>query len=235
LLLDDIQVRPEATEFRSKQFNIITHRKMEGIIAVMEMQHDVIFIDMDIALIRDPLPYLLWRNVDYVHSHNRICPQFEQWDFFKSDEEGNTGFYYARSNPRTLKLWKDALALSPSHPDLDDQSVFWIHIRQVQTTLETPLGTFSHASPLTRSLALCRPLVLTGQGPATVALAALRALRQHHPDGQGARHLRLGRLHLQRRGAPRRGVRLAARQPEAEERDGRGDPRELPQGQRQET
>lgn len=145
------EIRPEATEFRSKQFNMITHRKMEGIITVMEMPYDVIFVDMDIALVRDPIPYVRWRNVDYVHSHNRICPQFEQWDFFKSDEEGNTGFYYARSNPRTLKLWKDALALSPQFPDLDDQSVFWIHLRKTEDPKPLPLSHCGHFDNTTRT------------------------------------------------------------------------------------
>jgi hypothetical protein len=37
--------------------------------------YSVIFIDMDIALFQDPLPYFLWKNVDYVHSLNQICPQ----------------------------------------------------------------------------------------------------------------------------------------------------------------
>lgn len=39
----------------------------------------------------------------------------EQWDFVKSEEEGNTGFFYVRSNWRTIKLWKDTMstALTP--------------------------------------------------------------------------------------------------------------------------
>lgn len=66
----------EATAiFRSSQFNIITNRKTEAVIAVMSLGYDVIFMDVDIALLRDPLPYLLWNNVDYAFSHNKICPQ----------------------------------------------------------------------------------------------------------------------------------------------------------------
>lgn len=65
----------EINIFRSAQFNSITHRKIEAIILVMTLGYDVIFIDSDIALIRDPIPYLIWRNVDYSFSHNKICPQ----------------------------------------------------------------------------------------------------------------------------------------------------------------
>jgi Nucleotide-diphospho-sugar transferase len=68
-------IREESTTFRSEQFNMITHRKTEATIAIMELGYDVVFVDIDIALVRDPIPYLLWNNVDYVHSHNRICPQ----------------------------------------------------------------------------------------------------------------------------------------------------------------
>jgi hypothetical protein len=38
----------------------------------------------------------------------------EQWDFLKSEEEGNTGFYYVRSNWRTIQLWKDTMSLASS-------------------------------------------------------------------------------------------------------------------------
>jgi hypothetical protein len=39
----------------------------------------------------------------------------EKWNFMKSEEEGNTGFYYVRSNWRTIQLWKDTMltALTP--------------------------------------------------------------------------------------------------------------------------
>ena len=38
--------------------------------------------------------------------------RFKEWNFFKSEEEGNTGFYHVRSNPKTIKLWADVVARS---------------------------------------------------------------------------------------------------------------------------
>lgn len=36
------------------------------------------------------------------------------WDFFyRSKYEGNTGFYFVRSNEKTMKLWADAYAAAP--------------------------------------------------------------------------------------------------------------------------
>ena len=61
--------------FATPQFHTITNKKKEGVLDVLRLGYDVIFADIDIALLRDPLPYLLWNNVDYVHSVNWICPQ----------------------------------------------------------------------------------------------------------------------------------------------------------------
>lgn len=68
-------VKEESTGFRSAQFHIITNRKKEAVLGVLQEGYDVIFIDPDVAVLRDPLPYLIWDNVDYVHSLNKICPQ----------------------------------------------------------------------------------------------------------------------------------------------------------------
>lgn len=51
---------------------------------------------------------ILYNNYDN-NNENRS----EGWDFHKSEEEGNTGFYFVRSNDKTIKLWKDAVQLAP--------------------------------------------------------------------------------------------------------------------------
>jgi hypothetical protein len=68
-------VHETSTEFRSAQFHIITNRKKEAILEIMKLGYDVLFADPDVALLRDPFPYVLWKNVDYVHSVNLICPK----------------------------------------------------------------------------------------------------------------------------------------------------------------
>lgn len=69
------QVEEKTSDFASHQFHVITTRKIEVVLQVLEKGYDAIFIDSDIALLRDPLEYLLWNGVDYVHSVNWICPQ----------------------------------------------------------------------------------------------------------------------------------------------------------------
>ena len=66
-------VTSDSVTFRSKQFNLITARKKEAVHDILVLGYDVLFSDTDVAILRDPLPYLLWENVDYVHSLNAVC------------------------------------------------------------------------------------------------------------------------------------------------------------------
>ena len=74
-------INEESASFRSAQFNIITARKKEVVHDVLELGYDVLFSDTDVALIRDPFPYLLFNNVDYVHSLNSFCEKSNSWTF----------------------------------------------------------------------------------------------------------------------------------------------------------
>jgi hypothetical protein len=135
----------ESATFRSAQFNLITARKKEAVHDVLELGYDVLFSDTDVALVRDPFSYLLWDHVDYVHSLNHICEKQDHWTFWGSmREEGNTGFYYVKSNRRTIRLWKTAYEAVPHHPGLDDQAVFWKVIRESTEPPIVPIGTCKH-------------------------------------------------------------------------------------------
>ena len=68
---NDVTSAPQ--EFRSRQFNIITTKKKEAVLTIMKLGYNVLFSDTDVAIIRDPFPYLIWNNVDYVHSLNAFC------------------------------------------------------------------------------------------------------------------------------------------------------------------
>jgi len=60
-------------EFRSKQFNLITAKKKEIVHDILMLGYDVLFSDTDVAMIRDPLPYMIRINVDYAHTLNYMC------------------------------------------------------------------------------------------------------------------------------------------------------------------
>jgi hypothetical protein len=134
-------VSGESATFRSAQFNLITARKKEAVHDVLALGYDVLFSDTDVALTRDPFSYLLWKNVDYVHSLNGACTVEDHWTFRGNPkEEGNTGFYYVKANLRTIALWKTAYLAVPNHPGLDDQAVFWKVIRESKDPPIVPIG-----------------------------------------------------------------------------------------------
>ena len=140
IFMSTADVTGDAVDFRSKQFNLITARKKEAVHDVLDLGFDVLFTDTDVALLRDPFPYMLFKNVDYVHSLNAICTATNTWNFRNSREEGNTGFYYVRSSNRTIALWRDAFEAVPKFPGLDDQAVFWRVIRQNRSPPVMPVG-----------------------------------------------------------------------------------------------
>jgi hypothetical protein len=67
-------VEETSSAFRDRQFNIITNLKKKAVSNILELGYDVIFIDPDVALLSDPISYLLFKNFDYVHSLNVLCP-----------------------------------------------------------------------------------------------------------------------------------------------------------------
>lgn len=138
----------ESTSFRSNKFNLITAKKKEAVYNILLLGYDVIFSDTDVAIVRDPFQYMLWDNVDYVHSINTFCTEQDTWTFRKGKEEGNTGFYFVRSNKMTIKLWHDAYKAAPKYPRLDDQTIFWNIIRKSVDPPILPLGTCKHYNNL---------------------------------------------------------------------------------------
>lgn len=101
------------------------------------MGYDVVFSDVDIALVNDPAKYLFFEGVDYVHSDNTGCNR--KWSF-NSTMEGNTGFYSIRSNPRTIRTFDLAFRSCSRAPLYDDQTMFWLILRTNLSPAPEPLA-----------------------------------------------------------------------------------------------
>lgn len=63
----------EVTEYRSKQFNLITVKKIEAVHMILLQGYDVLFADVDVAIVQDPIPLVMFPNIDYSHSVNWYC------------------------------------------------------------------------------------------------------------------------------------------------------------------
>jgi hypothetical protein len=106
------EVNPEAAKFRSKQFVLMTMKKKSVVHDILKLGYDVLFSDIDVACLTHPFDYLLFENMDYAHSLNEPCSATNNdWHHFldKADSEGNTGYYFMRSNPRSIKMIEDVL------------------------------------------------------------------------------------------------------------------------------
>jgi len=71
---EDMDLEKKSFSFRTPQFNQISRRKMEAAYSGLLQGYNVLYIDIDIALISDPIPYMVWDNVDYSFSTNMPCP-----------------------------------------------------------------------------------------------------------------------------------------------------------------
>lgn len=133
--VDNSTVGEAMTGFRSKGFNHISRNKKRGVSDILELGYNVLFSDGDVAVIRDPIQYLQYANVDYIHSVNVLCP-YIKFNYGAYDHEGNTGFYFIKSSPASIKIMRDAAKTFLIHPHLDDQVVFWRHfIKNVKDPL----------------------------------------------------------------------------------------------------
>jgi len=151
-LLPDLPGREKVANtpsgFGGKDFNLIGCRKMEVVAAALELGYDVIFSDVDIPWLRDPINYLFYDNIDYVHSQNVPC-KFK-WKF-NDTMEGNTGLYSVRSSPQAIRTWQLTFKSCSQTPLYDDQTMFWLILR-------------TNPSPIAVPQALCPQLAKYGEG-----------------------------------------------------------------------
>ena len=89
---------------------------------------------------------------------NILSCRGDDWDFRKTPDEGNTGFYFVRSGPHTIKLWGDTIAAVPRFPGLDDQTIFWNVIRSSVDPRIIPLPRCQHYSDSQRAALVSCPL-----------------------------------------------------------------------------
>lgn len=134
VLYSSKKISGAASNFRSRQFNLVTNRKEEAVLCLLTLGYDAVFIDVDIAMIQDPIPKLLIPTYDYVHSVNIRCSRnLNEFDYSNRQHEGNTGLYFVRSNKRSISVWRQALQAARQQPGLDDQTIFWNTIRNMDS------------------------------------------------------------------------------------------------------
>lgn len=130
------QVNTTVSGFGTKNFNTIGCRKMEIVLGALKLGYDVIFSDIDIVMMQDPLPYVFMEGIDYAHSQNNLCGV--GWRFTDA-MEGNTGFYAVRSKPETIRAWEYTVKVCLGYNgQYDDQTTNWLVLRALQDPKVSP-------------------------------------------------------------------------------------------------
>ena len=63
---------------------------MEAVYGALKLGYDVVFSDVDVIILKDPIEYLFYPSIDYVHSvNNGGCNR--PWSFYSKHLQGNTG------------------------------------------------------------------------------------------------------------------------------------------------
>jgi len=116
--------RSHSSLVEDNQHVMLLKLKFAFVLKIMNMGYNVLFSDIDVAIIRNPLPYLLWKNVDYVFSSDAFCNKANVWHVW-DQTGGNTGFYYVKSTVYTREIFYDTLLTIESNPQWQDQEAFW--------------------------------------------------------------------------------------------------------------
>jgi len=87
--------------YLSRNFNIMTKRKFEAIVHLLELKQDVLYIDTDIVLLTNPFPEMD-KSVD-LNIQNDQCASPYDLSYLC------TGFMYINSNHRTISFFRQAI------------------------------------------------------------------------------------------------------------------------------
>ena len=101
----------KTSNFMTGEFNTISHMTVKCIHGILSEGYNVFFTDVDVAWLRDPIPYFQ-RDVDF---------EFQSENYNLEVGKINTGFYYARSNARSIAFMEDVVQYTAMHPEQHNQ------------------------------------------------------------------------------------------------------------------
>jgi hypothetical protein len=110
-------VSSSSLDINTVDYNYLSKVKFTLVSLLLSLGYNVLFADTDIAMLKDPFPFFVTEDesIDVFHSSDEICwPHRQTSSNFKKifsleKDHGNTGYYYVRSNNRTVSYWKTAV------------------------------------------------------------------------------------------------------------------------------
>lgn len=128
----NVNVTEKPTKFRQRDFNIISHLKIEIVFKLMVTFPEIKyfwFSDCDIYFIKDPYPIFSFSG-DYEFMQNSLHGNWKPFN------ESNTGFYIIKNNINTKKLLENVLIYSKKFSHIDDQTNFWNYLKNTSSNLK---------------------------------------------------------------------------------------------------
>ena len=92
------------------------------------------------------IKYILPKVEVWSHRLTNFCSLIhhsrKDFSFFYSEEEGNTGFYFARANSKVQLIWDEYFKIAADDRSMkkDEQALFWASLRFHGQKLASPLG-----------------------------------------------------------------------------------------------
>ena len=99
------------------------------VLEVLSLGYDAIFFDVDISLLRDPIPFMVRGHVDVVMSPEiRVCHYPSRYPLLDwTTIQPNTGIMYIRHNAYTLNFYQDWMKEIVNNNVMNDQRVIDFH------------------------------------------------------------------------------------------------------------
>lgn len=72
-------VTSNASSWQSMDYYTVVNKKTEAVYTVLSHGFDLLFAEVDIAIVRDPFPYLNYPDMHYIHSVNLFCLRFDDY------------------------------------------------------------------------------------------------------------------------------------------------------------
>ena len=76
IIYPNVRINEVSQQLGELGMRMLSYRKQEAIYEVLRLGFDVIFADLDVIFFRNPVPFLLWKNIDFVASVDTECPRY---------------------------------------------------------------------------------------------------------------------------------------------------------------
>lgn len=102
------EITPEKSSWAQNNYNNIMIRRLEGLVSILSLGYNIVFIDTDVVFLQDPIPKLMYANIDWTAATEEQCKTPELPSFYSSSVKPytvNGGLYFIRASAKVLNVF----------------------------------------------------------------------------------------------------------------------------------